>query len=205
MSIVNKLKAGGHERCVLLQQLPSQQLTQRKSPRRRRDSWGHSKVCTDSVPFSYPFAIFGRFRKLLILSTWKVFITRRLLSIKPCATYIERTIRGTNSRPTFDVWAHNLLSEVTQGKASAVADKRLPNHWAKSRVRPHRVRPVRWQIKGCQTTEPRTFDSGFSGKVNLSTLSFMAHLPTYLLPSVYPITYYLGYPLYVRPSLTLPL
>jgi hypothetical protein len=61
---------------------------------------------------------------------------------------------------------------------------------------------VRWQIKGCQTTEPRTFDSGFSGKVNLSTLSFMVHLRTYLLPSVYPITCYLGYPLYVRPSLT---
>ena len=71
-----------------------------------------------------------------------------------------------------------------------------------SRVRPRRVRPVRWQIKGCQTTEPRTFDSGFSGKVNLSTLSFMVHLRTYLLPSVYPITYYLGYPLYVQPSLT---
>jgi hypothetical protein len=64
------------------------------------------------------------------------------------------------------------------------------------------VRP-QWQIKGCQTTEPRTFDSGFSGKVNLSTLSFMVHLRTYLLPIVYPITYYLGYPLYVRPSLTL--
>ena len=63
-----------------------------------------------------------------------------------------------------------------------------------SRVRPRRVRPVRWQIKGCQTTEPRTFDSGFSGKVNLSTLSFMVHLRTYLLPSVYPISY-LGYPL----------
>ena len=45
--------------------------------------------------------------------------------------YIERTIRGTNPRPTFDVWAHNLSSEATQGKASAVADKRLPNHWAK--------------------------------------------------------------------------
>ena len=74
----------------------------------------------------------------------------------------------------------------------------------RSQVRPRRVRPVRWQIKGCQTTEPRTFDSGFSGKVNLSTLSFMVHLSTYLLPSVYPITY-LGYPLYVRPSLTLPL
>ena len=29
-----------------------------------------------------------------------------------------------------------------------------------SQVRPHRVRPVQWQIKGCQTTEPRTFDSG---------------------------------------------
>jgi hypothetical protein len=56
-----------------------------------------------------------------------------------------------------------------------------------SRVRPGRVRPVRWQIKGCQTTEPRTFDSGFSGKVNLSTLSFMVHLRTYLLPSVYPL------------------
>ena len=59
-----------------------------------------------------------------------------------------------------------------------------------SRVRPRRVRPVRWQIKGCQTTEPRTFDSGFSGKVNLSTLSFMVHLRTYLL-------LILGYPLYV--------
>jgi len=31
-----------------------------------------------------------------------------------------------------------------------------------SQVRPRRVRPVRWQIKDCQTTEPRTFDSGFS-------------------------------------------
>ncbi len=60
-------------------------------------------------------------------------------------------------------------------------------------MRPRRVRPVRWQIKGCQTTEPRprTFDSGFSGKVNLSTLSFMVHLRTYLFPSVYPITYLL--------------
>jgi len=35
-----------------------------------------------------------------------------------------------------------------------------------SGVRPRRVRPVRWQIKDFQTTEPRTFDSGFSGKVN---------------------------------------
>jgi hypothetical protein len=58
-----------------------------------------------------------------------------------------------------------------------------------------RVRPVRWQIKGCQTTEPRTFDSGFSGKVNLSTLSFIVHLRTYLLPSVYPITYFRVSPL----------
>jgi len=41
-----------------------------------------------------------------------------------------------------------------------------------SQVRPRRVRPVRWQIKDCQTTEPRTFDSGFSGKVKLSTLGF---------------------------------
>jgi hypothetical protein len=48
------------------------------------------------------------------------------------------------------------------------------------RVRPRRVRPVRWQIKGCQTTEPRTFDSGFSGKVNLSTLSlWYTYVPTY--------------------------
>ena len=62
-------------------------------------------------------------------------------------------------------------------------------------VRPRRVRAVRWQIKGCQTTEPRTFDSGFSGKVNLSTLSFMVHLHTYLLPSVYPITYFRVSPL----------
>jgi hypothetical protein len=50
-----------------------------------------------------------------------------------------------------------------------------------SRVRPRRVRPVRWQIKGCQTTEPRTFDSGFSGKVNLSLLVYGT--PTYLLTS----------------------
>jgi hypothetical protein len=50
------------------------------------------------------------------------------LSKAVAAAYIERTIRGTNPRPTFDVWAHNLLSEATQGKASAVADKRLPNH-----------------------------------------------------------------------------
>jgi len=28
----------------------------------------------------------------------------------------------------FDVWAHTLSSEATKGKASAVADKRLPNH-----------------------------------------------------------------------------
>jgi hypothetical protein len=73
-------------------------------------------------------------------------------------------------------------------------------------VRPRNVRPVRWQIKGCQTTEPRTFDSGFSGKVNLSTLSFMVHLRTYLLPSVYPITYFRVSPLCTTkldtPSLT---
>ncbi len=50
----------------------------------------------------------------------------------------------------------------------------------KSWVRPRWVRPVRWQIKGCQTTEPRTFDSGFSGKVNLSTLSiWYTYVPTY--------------------------
>ena len=55
-------------------------------------------------------------------------------------------------------------------------------------VRPRRVRPLRWQIKGCQTTEPRTFDSWLSGKVILSTLSFMVHLRTFYLPSVYPIT-----------------
>ena len=57
-------------------------------------------------------------------------------------------------------------NEAMQGKANAVADKRLP------------------------TTEPRTFDSGFSGKVNLSILNIMVHLHTYLLPSVsvYPIT-----------------
>ena len=76
----------------------------------------------------------------------------------------------------------------------------------RSQVRPRRVRPVRWQIKGCQTTEPRTFDSGFSGKVNLSTLSFMVHLRTYLLPSVYPITYFRVSPLCTTkldtPSLT---
>jgi hypothetical protein len=54
--------------------------------------------------------------------------TLQELSKAVAAAYIERTIRGTNPRPTFDVWAHNLLSEVTQGKASAVADKRLPNH-----------------------------------------------------------------------------
>jgi hypothetical protein len=49
-----------------------------------------------------------------------------------------------------------------------------------SQVRPRRVRPVRWQIKGCQTTEPRTFDSGFSGKVNLSLLVlWYTYVPTY--------------------------
>jgi len=55
-----------------------------------------------------------------------------------------------------------------------------------SRPNPNRDIPV----KGCQTTgaKDRTFDSGFSGKVNLSTLSFMVHLRDYLLPSVYPIT-----------------
>jgi hypothetical protein len=58
-------------------------------------------------------------------------ITLQELSKAVAAAYIERTIRGTNPRPTFDVWAHNLSSEATQGKASAVADKRLPNHWAK--------------------------------------------------------------------------
>ena len=47
------------------------------------------------------------------------------------AAYIEWTIRDTNPSPTVLCWAHNLLSEATQGKASAVADKQLPNHWAK--------------------------------------------------------------------------
>ena len=47
------------------------------------------------------------------------------LSKAVAAAYIERTIRGTNPRPTFDVWAHNLSGEATQGKASAVADKRI--------------------------------------------------------------------------------
>ena len=54
--------------------------------------------------------------------------TLQELSKAVAAAYIERTIRGTNPRPTFDVWVHNLLSEATQGKASVVADKRLPNH-----------------------------------------------------------------------------
>jgi hypothetical protein len=58
-------------------------------------------------------------------------ITLQELSKAVAAANIERTIRGTNPRPTFDIWAHNLSSEATQGKASAVADKRLPNHWAK--------------------------------------------------------------------------
>ena len=58
-------------------------------------------------------------------------ITLQELSKAVVVAYIERTIRGTNPRPTFDIWAHNLSSEATQGKASAVADKRLPNHWAK--------------------------------------------------------------------------
>ncbi len=81
----------------------------------------------------------------------------------------------------------------------------LLNITCSSQVRPHRVRPVRWQIKDCQTTEPRNFDSGFSGKVNLSTLGFNG-TPTYLLTTQC-VPYYLvrGYPLYVRPSLTLPL
>jgi len=58
-------------------------------------------------------------------------------------------------------WLYNnlsfLLSEATQGKASAVAEK------------------------DGQTTEPRTFDTGFSGKVNLSTLGFQwyTYVPTY--------------------------
>ena len=52
-----------------------------------------------------------------------------------------------------------------------------------SRVRPHMVRPVRRQIKDCQTTEPRTFDSEFSGKVILSTLGFNG-TPTYLLTTL---------------------
>jgi hypothetical protein len=52
------------------------------------------------------------------------------------------------------------------------------------------VGPVRWQIKGCQTTEPRIFDLGFSGKVILSTLSLRyTYVPTTTrLVSVYPIT-----------------
>ena len=64
-------------------------------------------------------------------------ITLQELSKVVAAAYIERTIMGTNPSPTVDVG--------------------LITSW----VRPHRVRPVRWQIKDCQTTEPRTFDSGF--------------------------------------------
>ena len=52
-------------------------------------------------------------------------ITLQELSKAVAAAYIERTIRGTNPRPSFDVWAHNLSVEATQGKASAVADKRI--------------------------------------------------------------------------------
>ena len=71
-----------------------------------------------------------------------------------------------------------------------------------SQVMPRRVKPVRWQMKDCQTTEPRNFDSGFSGKVNLSTLGFNG-TPTYLLTTqCVPCITQLGYPLYVPPSLT---
>ena len=49
------------------------------------------------------------------------------LSEAVTATYIDQTIRGMNPSPTVDV---RLIT---------------------SRVRPRRVRPVRWQIKGCQT------------------------------------------------------
>jgi hypothetical protein len=55
-------------------------------------------------------------------------VTLQELSTAVAVAYIERTIRSTNPRPTFDVWAHNLLNEAMQGKASAVADKMLPNH-----------------------------------------------------------------------------
>ena len=50
------------------------------------------------------------------------------LSKTVAVAYIERTSRGTNPRPTFDIWAHNLSSEAMQGKANAVADRRLSNH-----------------------------------------------------------------------------
>jgi len=56
-------------------------------------------------------------------------------------------------------------SKATQGKASAVADKRLPNHWAKDFLLSALV--VRWTYL---------------------LLVLMVHLCTYLLPSVYPIT-----------------
>jgi len=62
--------------------------------------------------------------------------------------------------------------EDTRSSPLLSMELKRARHSTNSRVRPRRVRPVRWQIKGCQTTEPRTFDSRFCGKVNLSTLGF---------------------------------
>ncbi len=44
------------------------------------------------------------------------------------------------------------------GAPMVVSYREVP---AESRVRLSRVRPVPWQMKDCQTTEPRTFDSGY--------------------------------------------
>ena len=50
--------------------------------------------------------------------------------------------------------------------------------------RPRRVKPVRWQIKDCLTTEPRTFDSWLLVVVHLIYPLSTVHLRTYLLPSI---------------------
>jgi len=103
--------------------------------------------------------------------------------------------------------SRHYIREVSPANTMAydrTQDLRLTFGLITSRVRPRRVRPVRWQIKDCQTTEPRTFDSGFSGMVNLSTLGFN-DTPTYLLTTqCVPYITQLVYPLYVLPRLTAP-
>ena len=91
--------------------------------------------------------------------------------------------KGWRRRMTVD-----LMREAAQSKDKVMTRRRERRRTTcttlamvrdKSQVGPCRVRPVRWQIKVCQTTEPRTFDSGFSGKVILSTLSlWCTYVPT---------------------------
>ena len=59
---------------------------------------------------------------------------------------MERTIRGTNPRPTVDVGLKTCGERPARVKASYVVEK------------------------GCLTTKPRTFGLGFSGRLSLSTL-----------------------------------